>query len=164
MIKPDLPVLAKQLNALAEVFDKKPVAPGALEVWFDTLREFPTDQVMTLLISWPRTHGKFPVPAEVWKSMNEWAIEQRERKALLERREPAFHPGVGGAKAEEFIEKMRATLNNPAFSPLEHWKRVHERQPSGSVGQRYAEEVLKKRGVILDREPGSDDEPSEVVA
>jgi diketogulonate reductase-like aldo/keto reductase len=157
--KIDLPVLAKQLNALAEVFDKKPVTPAALEVWFDTLREFPCEQVMTLLISWPQSHHKFPVPAEVWKSMNEWAIDRRERKALIERQQPAFHPGVGGAKAEEFIAKMRATLNNPAFSPLEHWQRVYDKQPAGSIGRKYAEEVLKKKGVIEEREPGSDDEP-----
>lgn len=162
MIKADIPTLAKQLNALAEVFDKKPVTPGALEVWFDTLRDFPCEQVMALLIGWPKSHSKMPVPAEVWKAMNEWSIEQRERKSALERQVPAFHPGVGGRQAEAFIEQMRRTLNKPAFSPLEHWKRVHERQPEGSVGKQYAEEVLRKRGVLEEREPGQDDEQKAV--
>lgn len=162
MTKIDIPALAAQLNALAEVFEKKPVSPKAMEVWFDTLREFPCDQVVSLLVAWPRTHAKFPTPADVWKSMNEWAIDRRERQALIERREPAFHPGVGGAQAEKFIRQMREILNTPKWSPLEHWQRVHERQPEGSFGKRYAEEVLRKRGVITDREPGEDDEPQAV--
>jgi hypothetical protein len=162
--KIDLQVLANQLNALAEVYERKAVTPKALEVWFDTLREFPCEQVMALLIGWPKSHHKMPVPSEVWKAMNEWAIERREHKALLESRTPAFHPGVGGAQAEAFIAQMRKTLNNPEFTPLEHWQRVHDRQKPGSIGRRYAEEVLKRRGVILDREPGSDDEPAEKAA
>jgi hypothetical protein len=154
----DISTLRDRLAELADVFDKKPLSDKALRVWFDTLREFPCDQVMALLIGWPKTHTKFPAPADVWKAMNEWSIDQRERKAALERREPAFHPGVGGAKAEQFIAKIRKTLNNPAFTPLEHWQRVHERQPEGSIGREYAEEVLRKKGVIKDREPGEDDE------
>jgi hypothetical protein len=155
--KIDLQVLANQLNALAEVYERKAVTPKALEVWFDTLREFPCEQVMILLIGWPKSHHKMPVPSEVWKAMNEWTIDQRERHAFLDRQAPAFHPGVGGKQAEAFIKAMRETLNKPKWSPLEHWQRVHDRQPDGSIGRRFAAEVLRKRGV-LDREPGSDDE------
>jgi hypothetical protein len=155
VIKADVQTLAKQLNALAEVFDKKPVTPGALEVWFDTLRDFPCEQVMGLLIGWPKSHAKMPVPVEVFKVMNEWAIDQREKKAERENKAPEFYPGVGGKQAEAFLAQMRATLNKPAWSPTEHWKRVHERSKPGSIARRYAEEILMKKGL---REPGSDDE------
>ena len=159
MIKADIQSLAKQLNALAEVFDKKPVTPGALEVWFDTLRDFPCEQVLGLLIGWPKSHAKMPVPSEVWKTMNEWAIDQRERKSALEKKEPEFHPGVGGRQAEAFLAQMRATLNKPAWTPTEHWQRVYERSKPGSIGRQYAEEILMKKGLIQpEREPGSDDE------
>ena len=162
MLPTDISTLKERLAELAEVFERKPLTEKALKVWFDTLRDFPCDQVMALLLGWPRTHGKMPVPAEVWKAMNDWAIDQRERKAASERNSPVFHPGVGGRQAEVFIKQMRETLNKPAFSPLEHWKRVLDKQPPGSIGRRYAEEVLKKRGVIEEREPGQDDEDKAV--
>ena len=127
----DLPQLTKELNALAEVFDRKPLTEKAAKVWFDTLREFPSELVLSLVIAWPKTHTKFPAPADVWKAMNERAADMRERKAEQERREPAFYPGVGGARAEEFIRKMRATLNMPKWGPMEHWQRVYETQPEG---------------------------------
>ena len=159
MIKADIPTLAKQLNSLAEVFDKKAITPGALEVWFDTLRDFPCDQVMGLLIGWPKSHAKMPVPAEVFKTMNEWAIDQREKKAASENKRD-FYPGVGGKQAEAFLAQMRATLNKPKWTPTEHWQRVYERSAPGSIGRKYAEEILMKKGLIQqsEREPGSDDE------
>ena len=165
MLPTDISTLKERLAELSEVFDRKPLSDKALKVWFDTLRDFPCDQVMSILISWPRSHSKFPAPSEVWKAVNDWSIDRREKQAAAENRRD-FHPGVGGAMAELFIAKMRETLNNPAFTPLEHWKRVHDKQKPGSIGHRYAEEVLKKRGVIEEveeREPGQDDEEGKAV-
>lgn len=159
----DLPQLTKELNALAEVFERRVLTEAAARVWFDTLRDFPTEQVLSVIIAWPKTHTKFPAPADVWKVMNELVIERRERIAERERKEPAFYPGVGGAKAEEFIRKMRATLGMPKWGPLEHWQRVFETQPKGSIGYRYAEEVLRSKGRIFDREPGQDDDEGKAV-
>ena len=163
MLPTDISTLKDRLAELADVFDRKPLTDKAIRVWFDTLREFPCEHVMSLLIGWPKTHTKFPAPAEVWKAMNEWAIDKREQKAARERREE-FHPGVGGAQAEAFIAQIRKTLNNPQWTPAEHWQRVHERQPEGSIGKRYAAEVLMKRGLLQEpREPGQDDEEREAA-
>jgi hypothetical protein len=160
MLKVDLPTLAKQLNELAEVFDKKPVTPGALEVWFDTLREFPCEDVMALLIGWPKTHAKFPVPSEVWKTMNERAIDQREKKAAQERAENRQQLFIPTPKGEECLAKIKAMLKAPRLSPREHWHCVLANAAPGSIGERYAREALAKLEpqVVVEREPGQDDE------
>lgn len=166
MKKIDSDLLAAQLNALAEVFDKKPVSLKGVEVWYDTLKDFPTERVMSVLIGWPRTHGKFPTPAEVWKICTEHMISDNEKKARedarLNARREAFTPGVGGEQAEKFIAKMREILKRPKWTPMQHWQHVLETYAQDSIGHRYATEVLKKRGLLNVREPGSDDEPQAV--
>jgi hypothetical protein len=160
MTKTDAPVMAAQLNALTEVYERKPVSLKAVDVWFDTLKEFPTERVMDVLNYWAKTHSKFPAPADVWKAVNEICIVDRERKALAEARENKrdFHPGVGGEMAEHFIAKIRETLKGPKWTPLEHWRHLFDTAPEGSIGKRYAEEVLVAKGADLTREPGQDDE------
>lgn len=156
MQKFDAELLAKNLNALAEVFDRKPVAAGALQVWFDVLKEFPTERIMGVLLGWPKTHGKFPTPAEVWKSCNELGIADREKKALLEKREAIeWERSSHGAK---FLKQIRQTLNRPSRSPREHWAHVLKTQQLGSIGHEFAKKVMK----IEDRQPGEDDEPQAV--
>jgi hypothetical protein len=152
----DLPQLAKELNGLAEVFDKKPVTEKASKVWFDTLREFPTERVLGMLIGWPKSYGKFPTPAEVWKACNEVGIAERERKALLEKREAIeWERSPHGAK---FLEQMRKIINRPARSPRQQWEHVLATQRPGSIGYEYAKKVLR----VEDRETGEDDEPQTV--
>ena len=156
----DMKVLGDRLGDLAEVFDRKPPTERAVRGWLDVLRDFPTEIVCGVLISWPRSHAKFPAPNEVWKVVNDICIIEREKKSAQERRAPVFeHPGVGGAQAEKFIAQMRKTLNMPAWSPREHWERVLERSKPESIGHRYATEALKKMGGrSRQREPGEDDE------
>lgn len=157
MQKFDAPVLAANLNVLCAVYDKKPIAEQALGVWFDCLREFPAELVMGAVISWPKHNNKFPSPAEIVKLVNDKSSRERERKAELDKKE--FHPGVGGAKAQEFLSKMREILNRPRFSPKEHWERVLASAPKESIGYRYASEVLNSKKPKT-REPGDDDETS----
>ena len=166
MKKMDMDLLASQLNALAEVFDKKPVSLKGVEVWYDSLKDFPTERVMGVLIGWPKSHGKFPTPAEVWKLCTDHMISDNEKKAREEARmnasKQAFNPGVGGAQAEKFIEKMREILKRPKWTPAQHWQHVYETQPEDSIGRRYAEEVLRAKGLLHEREVGEDDEPKAV--
>jgi hypothetical protein len=160
----DLQVLAANLNALCEVFDKKPVPQQALKVWFDTLKEFQTSHVMDALIGWPKGHPKFPTPSEVWKLVNERSIREREEKARHEKKEE-FHPGVGGRDAQKFLAQMRDILRRPAWSPQQHWERVLATAPKGLIGYRYAKEVLDARAerkAMYEREPGQDDEEKAV--
>lgn len=139
----DLPQLAKELNALAELFDKKPVTDRASKVWFDTLREFPTERVLGLLIGWPKSHGKFPTPAELWKACSEMGSADIERKAAIERREAIeWERSPAG---EQFLAKMKAIINRPSRTPTEHWKHVLETHKPGSIGYEYASEALKRK-------------------
>jgi hypothetical protein len=155
MQKYDAQLLAQNLNALCDVYDKKPVSLKALEVWYDTLKEFPTQHVMDAVIGWPKWNNKFPTPAEVFKQVNERSVRDREATARTEKQE--FHPGVGGAKAAEFLEKMRKILKRPAFTAQQHWERVLATAPKGSIGYQYAEEVLNRKKKY-EREPGEDDQ------
>ena len=155
MQKYDAQVLAQNLNSLCEVYDKKPVSLKALEVWFDTLKEFPTQTVMDTVIGWPKVNNKFPTPADIWKQVRERGSREIERKAEAEKKE--FHPGVGGAKAQEFLAKMREILKRPTFDAKEHWERVLKTAPKGSIGYQYANEVLNRK-VKYEREPGQDDQ------
>lgn len=85
MNKTDLQLFGGQLNALAETFDKKPVSVKAMEVWFETLKEFPTERVMDVVNHWAKYHGKFPTPAEVWKQVNERMIDVREEQTRIDK-------------------------------------------------------------------------------
>lgn len=156
----DTKLLSERLGDLAELFDRKPPTERAVRGWFDVLREFPTEKICGVLIGWPRSHAKFPAPNEVWKVVNDFCISDREKKAEVERKATPFeHPGVGGAQAEKFIAEMRRTLNKPQWTPREHWEKVLERAKPGSIGHRYASEVLKKSGShSQQREPGQDEE------
>ena len=101
----DLKILGERLGELAEVFDRKPMSEKALGVWFSVLRDFTTDKVCAVLISWPRTHTKFPSPAEAWKALNEIAIDRREAEAQELKQETPWMRSEAGKAA---IEKMRA--------------------------------------------------------
>jgi hypothetical protein len=158
MLKMDATLLAQNLNCLAEVFEKKPVTAKGLEVWFDTLKEFPTEKVMDTIIHWPKTHAKFPTPSEVWKSCNERSIVAREDQNAIERAENKipFNP-----RNAENIRRVMKMLAKPKCSPKEFWRKRLETAPRGSIGHQYAKEALS----ILEhrkneREPGQDDEVS----
>jgi hypothetical protein len=156
MQKFDAELLAKNLNTLAEVYERKPVTAGALTAWFDVLREFPTEKVMAVLIGWPKSHNKFPTPAEAWKVCNEFCIDEREQKAIQEKKlEPKWERTPQGAL---MLAKMKRIINSPARTPRQHWEHVLITQRPGSIGFEYAKKVLK----IEDREPGEDDEPEAV--
>lgn len=157
MTRADIPTMAKQLNLLAEVFDKRPISEGAALVWFDTLKDFKTEKVCSLLIAWPKTHGKFPTPAEVFKVCNDAASSELESKAQRENR--AELEWVKSPRAMEFLAQMKATLNKPKRTPIQHWLQVYETKPVGAIGHTYAAQVLKKLNKLPRvREPGQDDE------
>lgn len=157
----DSKILGERLSELSEVFQAKPVSEKGLTVWFNVLREFSTEKVCGVLIGWPRSHNKMPSPNDVWKIVNDQMISEREKKAAIERNEQPFanaHPGVGGAQAEKFIEKMREILRKPKWTPTQHWERVLANSEAGSIGHEYAKAVLMKAGPIAQREPGEDAE------
>ena len=144
----DLAQLGTSLNALAEAYDRKPLSVKAVEIWFETLKEFPTARVMGLLASWPKYHGKMPVPSEIWKALNDIALADRERIAdseQAEARKPVmFSRTTGGKRA---LQDIKSIMSEPKLSPREHWHRNLSTKPPESIGYEYAVEALK----ILER-------------
>lgn len=165
MLKTDATILANQLNALAEVYGKAAVTAKALEVWFDALKEFPTERVMGILLGWPKMHQRFPAPSDVWKACNEESIQQRENKAAYERAQnssprPEHYVTARGMEIIAGIRAMLAGKTQP--SPREHWERVLSSPQYGEKAKAIAREALTRlpgsRHSTVEREPGQDDE------
>lgn len=116
MIKTDIPTLLTQLNLLAEVYEKKPVSERAAQVWYDTLREFPINVTMDFLIHWPKAHNKFPVPADVWRVVNERMIDKREAeaKAMKAQERKEVEQWVRTPQGAVALEHMRKILGLPS--------------------------------------------------
>lgn len=159
MDKLSAPQFVAALNALAEVFDRKAISAKALEVWFETLKEFDTNRVLGLLNSWAKSHGKFPAPAELWKVLNEEASERRERTALAEKK--SFAAGERQLGATEHgrrkMAEIRAILASPKPTPLQHWTMVRQDPGAPAIAQRFADRFFE-RFAVPEREPGQDDE------
>jgi len=125
MQRMDASLLAQNLNAIAEVYEKKPVSSKALEVWFDTLKEFPTEQVMGKIINWPKSHIRFPAPAELWKELNDKQIERREEafvaeKALAVREQHTMYRTEQGSKIIKEMKRMMQDTRRLSARELAH--------------------------------------------
>ncbi|HZR03670.1 MAG TPA: hypothetical protein VFA81_10915 [Burkholderiales bacterium] len=146
MQKLDAPALAAALNALAETFDRKVIPAKALEMWFDTLREFPTESVLSLLHSWPKVHGKMPVPNEVWKALNERAIEEREQRNRTEKakREREYSNVSATPEGERCLSEIYRIVTLPKPTPLEHWRKVVDTPGLPFISYEYAKEAITK--------------------
>lgn len=159
MLKTDAAALGEALNGLAETFDKKPLGSKAVAIWFDTLREFPNELVRGILNTWPKLHGKFPTPAEVWKIVNDVQISEREqiaRNAAKDARDPVrFATTDAGRRAMVQIRKL---VRHPKVSPIVHWQRVEQRFKPGTISHEYATAALKILQRKRLREPGEDAE------
>ena len=165
----DSKILQERLSELSEVYQAKSVSDKGLTVWFNILREFPTEKVCDILNAWPRSHNKMPTPNEVWKAVNDICIGLREKKSEMQNKEQPFayaSAGVSGEQAEKFLNKMREVLNSPKWTPLDHWKKTFRTQKPGSIGYEYAHKVLTMKGIVekdsLERVPGEDDEQKAV--
>lgn len=161
MLKTEIQLVANQLNVLAEVFDKKAVTPKAIEVWFDTLRVFKTEQVMSILLAWPKTHHKFPAPAEVWKIANDFAIEDR---AATQRADAAVRSAeissIGTTQyGKKILAEGKRLLREPTISSEQQWRRVLQNPAACYLAKKYAHEVLNRaKERQVERQPGQDDE------
>ena len=168
MTKTDTPLLATQLNALAEVFDKRTQTPAAVQVWMDTLREFPTERVLGLLIAWPKSHGKFPTPNDAWKILNEQSIDNREQRAAEEKVRREYETGrmVSSEQGRKIIAGLMAGLSRARRSPRYWAHKIIDRAAAGEdviwIALAYAREALgldPKTGLPkAERVPGEDDE------
>ena len=156
----DAAPLSTSINALAETFDRKTLTPKALEIWFDSLKEFPTDMILGLLKSWPKAHGKFPTPAEIWAIANNIQIAERDRAAAQlqaqAKQEVRFERTEAGSRAMAEIRKLARHRKPTAFA---HWKSVLEKSTPDTIAYRYAAQAIAMLGhKYRMRQPGDDDE------
>jgi len=126
MLRSDIPEMAKQLNRVADVYDRKPLTDGAVEAWFDTLKEFRTELVQSVLINVPKREGKWPTPHAVWKICNEAEIDRREamRKSEDAIREKEIEFLGATERGREIIDGIRKILRKPRLTPIQHWQRI----------------------------------------
>lgn len=170
MERMSIPRLIEKLNSLAETFDKKPVSVKAAEMWFEALREFDAELILSLLANWPKTHGKFPVPAELWKACNEIASEEREKrqqreKVELERSYKNFQRTPHG---EKMLAIIKGIASAKKITPIQHWHNVLATEGLPTDTYIFARACLKKIDrsfveVEVEREPGQDDEEMEAA-
>ena len=147
MNKLDVEPMAKQLNLLAEVFDKRPVTAGAALVWFDTLKDFPVEAVTGILIGWPKTHGRFPTPTEVWRVLNEEATKQREYKAAVEQSQNVQELNWSNSAAgNAALLKMKEILARPKTNMKDHFRAMRDNPESSHMQVRFAKEALHNLG------------------
>lgn len=157
------PQFAQILNGLTEVYGVKPVTPKALEMWFESLKEFDTHVVFSTLNGWAKTHTKFPTPNEVWKASNE--VSGRHRDHAAEETKKALQRWTergSAAHAHASMGVVRDTLATPKPDPRTHWQRVMATEGLPHISYRYAQEVLGKHQAI-ERQPGQDDEEREAA-
>jgi hypothetical protein len=167
MTPSDAPLLLKQLNALADVYEKKHITTAALQIWMDVLRDLPTEHIMDSLNNWARYKGRFPAPSEVWNSVNERGIKQREAKNAHEREinKQPYCFEERSARTDAFVQKIKDLYQQPsnATNPKVWSKRILDRHRAGEHIAPYALQcALEVSGdgpaprVAEEREPGAD--------
>ena len=81
----DAPELQRRLLQLADALAGKAPSAAGLVVWLDALAECDASDVWAVLVDWPKSHAKMPLPAEVLKAARDVASARRERIAQAER-------------------------------------------------------------------------------
>ena len=126
MDKASAPQLASILNSLAEVFDRKPPTLKAVEIWFETLRDFETNRVFSVLNNWPKSNAKFPTPADVWKKVNEQKSVSTE--SALQAKKEGLDKAYSNVAATDYgrnkFAEIMEMLKRPKPTPRQHWKQV----------------------------------------
>ena len=167
MNKVDVPTFTDRLNSLLDAMSpgKPPFSAKGMEMWFETLKEFPAERVLGVLNAWPKLHARFPAPADVWKVCHETALEEREKKAAADRR--IFEQPVPIAQQTEGVRRLIAEtkkmLERPAPGPREWAKKILDRHRAGEHIRPYVLHcALEASGDVaprvIEREPGEDDE------
>ena len=170
MTRDDVPALSAQLNALADVYDKRNLTPQAVQVWVDTVKEFPAFRVISLLIEWPKVNAKMPTPGDVWKKLNDRAIDDREAQQQTERAmyENGAQAFVNNLQGRAITSRLLQGINT-AKKDGKAWARrilVAYADKPESVNWLQLEYAREAMGLDVrtgmakgyEREPGQDDE------
>ena len=135
---------ADRLIALAAVFDRPPPGVSSLKMWFHVVKEFPFPQVDGLLDGWAKHHGKMPVPAEVWKVLNDGSIDKRAIHAAADKiRHEKIDWSGPSARGTAAMREIMTILKRPKLTPREHWQRVFDDPKSPQIAFALASKFLK---------------------
>lgn len=159
----DMNALHERLNALADVFGKPGVSKAALGVWWETLREFPSHDVLGVLGYWAQGNTRMPAPADVWSRLNagreSTLIAQSERERSQNRGDLARQWSGATPLGRETLRRVLAML---AASPVRKtpWHLgILDAVRSGREVPYYT----RKRAAEIFARQGQTDEADEVV-
>ena len=112
----DFKDLVPRLNALCEVYDRKPLTDAALKVWWEALEPVSAFGAHQVLGNWARTRSRFPLPGEVYEAANNFDIDRRERVVAEERATIATEERHIGAtpQGREAMRLIREVIANKA--------------------------------------------------
>jgi hypothetical protein len=136
MQKNHMAEVQKSLAGLANLFQKTPPNGEALVHWWETLKEFDINDIMTTLGYWARDNSKMPTPHDVWKTLNDSRTDKLEQKARYEASENRQPIGrnSGWAPTEygkRMLKEMIAMLSEPGPDKKRWAYRLKEREERG---------------------------------
>ncbi len=107
---------------LAEVYEslaKAPPTAKAMKVWFQTLKEFPIQDIVAVLDEWIKRNRQTPVPADVWKILNDQRCDAIEAEsAIRKRKEQAdiaqfhHHTDIGSQTIRKTLAALARSNNH----------------------------------------------------
>lgn len=131
MNKTDVPGLSTALTKAFLAYGRNPPNAEMLTAYFEVLQEFAMADVLRVIGDWPKTQPKSPTAAELYKLLNDRAIDGRERQAERDRAEfaqgyrklGASPAGKAALKslADSFRDKQRMTMQSIAFRIMDQW-------------------------------------------
>lgn len=146
---------ADAVRDVVETLGGRSPTDRAIEVWFDALKEFPVNDVLSALYDYAKFKSKAPAPADIRKIVTDRIserLEEQSAEAAKESRKPdaGFEPAVGRAVSQWKEDLAKATAGKPdrlwLYDCLRLWKT--------SSLHYYQREMVKS---ALGREPTDED-------
>jgi hypothetical protein len=106
MRKSELPELSTRLAQLADALASRAPSTAGLAVWLDALAECAMADVLAVLVDWPKSHAKMPLPADVLRLCRDRMTDRTERQAA---------EFAKSARAQWSPEKLRGDTASPQY-------------------------------------------------
>lgn len=134
--KIDFADIARRLQDLAEAYDRRPLAEGAIKAWWSTLESLQAFDVHCVLDDWLRSVNKFPTPADIYRAANERGIDRREAAAAqmkAQEVQEVKHMGATpqGRRALALIREMLAKKVASPDDPKAWARKILDRYADG---------------------------------
>lgn len=146
MNQTDKSAFFESVNKVLEVYGKPPITHGAAQHWWDALKEFDHNDVFAAINYWPTYNAKPPLPADVWRHLNEKRAEKIERDAEEMRKvaRPERHHVT--PEGRRLAAELKAFLSKPVRRKP-WWQLALERAARGEnvphISLKWAKEVAE---------------------